>query len=55
MTWSRERFYFRELALICSIAIVPGNALLYGQTAQQGEAMRRPTKSLVAQAPAPGA
>jgi hypothetical protein len=31
MAWLRSRLYFRELALICSIAILPGDMFLYGQ------------------------
>src|SRR5258708_23134574 len=35
MALLRDRFCFRELALICSIAIAPGDILLYGQAPQQ--------------------
>ena len=34
MGWLRDRLYFRELALICSVAILPGDMFLYGQAAQ---------------------
>jgi hypothetical protein len=44
MTWLRDRLYFRELALICSIAIAPGDMLLYGQTSQQGQAAKNQQK-----------
>jgi uncharacterized membrane protein YgcG len=38
MAWLRDRLYFRELALICSVAILPGDMFLYGQTPQPGQA-----------------
>jgi hypothetical protein len=38
MAWLGNRFYFRELALICSIAIAPGDVLLYGQMSQPAPA-----------------
>ena len=37
MALLRDRFCFRELALICSIAIAPGDILLYGQAPQQAQ------------------
>jgi hypothetical protein len=30
MAWYRSRPYFHQVVLICSIAIAPGDALLYG-------------------------
>src|SRR6516165_6862344 len=38
MAWLRDRLYFRELALICCVAILPGDMFLYGQTPQAGKA-----------------
>src|SRR4051812_26442300 len=38
MALLRDRFCFRELALVCSIAIAPGDLLLNGQTQQQAPA-----------------
>ena len=38
MTWLHGRLYFRELALICAVAILPGDAFLYAQAAQPGQA-----------------
>jgi hypothetical protein len=38
MAWICDRLYFRGLALICSIAIAPGDMLLPGQPAQQSQA-----------------
>src|SRR5215469_1746271 len=38
MAWLRDRLYFRELALICCVAILPGNMFLYGQATQPGQA-----------------
>ena len=38
MAWLRDRLYFRELALICCLAILPGNMFLYGQATQPGQA-----------------
>ena len=38
MTWLRDRLYFRGLALICSLAIAPGDLLLYGQTSNGASA-----------------
>jgi uncharacterized membrane protein YgcG len=32
MTWLRDRLYIRAIALTCSMAILPGDVLLYGQT-----------------------
>jgi len=37
MAWLRDRWYFRGLALICSMAIAPGEALLYGQSPQPSQ------------------
>ena len=41
MAWLRDSLCSRGLALICSIAIAPGEGLLYGQ-AQQGQAAGNP-------------
>src|SRR5262245_49939328 len=38
MAWHRDHVYLRELAIICSIAILPGDALIYGQSLPQGQA-----------------
>ena len=38
MAWLRDHLYFRELALICSVAILPGDTFLYGQATQPGQA-----------------
>src|SRR5215470_9742642 len=37
MAWLRDRTCLRELALICSITIAPGEALLYGQSPQPSQ------------------
>ena len=38
MAWLRDHLYFRELALICCVAILPGDTLLFGQAANPGQA-----------------
>jgi hypothetical protein len=37
VAWLRNPLYFRELALICSIATMLGDPFLYGQAPQQGQ------------------
>ena len=37
MTWDRDHWYFRGLALICAMAIAPGEAPPYGQSPQQNQ------------------
>jgi len=49
MAWCRERLYFRELAVICSMAIAPGDAFLYGQPAQQGQTARNQQNQFMSQ------
>jgi hypothetical protein len=38
MAWLRNGLYLRELALICSIGLIPGVPSLYGQATPQGQA-----------------
>src|SRR3974390_2507271 len=47
MAWLRSRLYFRELALICSIAILPGDVFLYGQTPPQSQAAGNQQKPFI--------
>src|SRR5215475_10511933 len=47
MSWLRNRLYFRELALVCSLAIAPGEALLYAQSPQQSIAGANQQKSFI--------
>jgi len=37
MEWLRDRPCFRALALLCSIAVAPGDILLFGQDSQQSQ------------------
>jgi hypothetical protein len=37
MAWLRDRLCLRQLAILCSIAILPGDALVYGQPPPQGQ------------------
>jgi hypothetical protein len=39
MEWGGDHWYVRGLALICAMAIAPGEASLYGQSSQQNQAV----------------
>jgi hypothetical protein len=47
MTWLRDCLYFRGLAVICSMAIAPGEALFIGQSPQQGQAAGNPQEQFM--------
>ena len=47
MTWLRDCLYFRGLAVICSMAIAPGEALFNGQSPQQGQAAGNPQEQFM--------
>ena len=49
MGWLRERLYFRELAIICSIAIAPGGTLSYAQPPQPSPANGSEQRSTIGQ------
>src|SRR5215469_16724165 len=42
MKWPRDRLYFREMAIICSLAIAPGENLFCAQAAQPSPAPGEP-------------
>ena len=37
MAWTRDRWCLRELAILCAIAILPRDAIVYGQSLPQGQ------------------